>query len=78
MAQQVKDLALSLQWLESLVWHGFDPWPRNFHMPRAQTKKKKERKAERKRNPYPISVSFLKIFCAHLFLIWDFSHGTIT
>ena len=24
-AQQVKDLALSLQWLESLLWHRLDP-----------------------------------------------------
>ena len=22
----------SLQQLASLLWHGFDPWPRNFHM----------------------------------------------
>ena len=27
MAQQVEDPALSL------LWHGFDLWPRNFHMP---------------------------------------------
>ena len=27
MAQLVKDLSLSL------LWHGFDPWPGNFHMP---------------------------------------------
>ena len=33
MAQQVKDPALSLQWLWSLLWHGFCPWPGNFHMP---------------------------------------------
>ena len=26
-AQRVKDLVLSLLWLRSLVWHGFDPWP---------------------------------------------------
>ena len=36
--QQVKDLALSLQWLWSLLWHGFDPWPRNFHMPQVWPK----------------------------------------
>ena len=24
-----------------LLWHGFDPWPRNFCMPRARPKKKK-------------------------------------
>ena len=27
----VKDLVLSLQWLRSLLWHGFDPWPMNFY-----------------------------------------------
>ena len=32
MAQQVKDLVLSLQWLRSLVWRRFDPWTGNFHM----------------------------------------------
>ena len=29
-AQEVKDPALSLLWLRSLLWHGFDPCPRNF------------------------------------------------
>ena len=41
MAQQVKDL-VSLQWLKSLLWHRFDPWPRNFYMPWAVPKKKKK------------------------------------
>ena len=31
-SQWVKDPALSLQWLGLLLWCGFDPWPRNFHM----------------------------------------------
>ena len=31
-AQCVKDPALSLQQLRSLLWHGFDPWPGNFCM----------------------------------------------
>ena len=39
MAQQIKDPALSLLWLGLLVWRGFDPWPRNFHMPWAEAKK---------------------------------------
>ena len=29
-AQQVEDLALSLQGLGSLLWQGFSPWPGNF------------------------------------------------
>ena len=41
-AQQVKDLVLSLQWLRSLLWHGFNPWPGNFHMLQVQPKKKKK------------------------------------
>ena len=31
-AQWVTDLALSLQWHGSLLWHGLDPWPGNFCM----------------------------------------------
>ena len=38
--QQVKDLVLSLLWLRSKLWHRFDPWPWNFHMPWAWQKKK--------------------------------------
>ena len=33
MAQQVKDLVLTLLFLRSLLSYGFDPWPRNFHLP---------------------------------------------
>ena len=39
-AQQVEDLALSL------LWHGFDPWPQNFHIPWLWQKKKREREIE--------------------------------
>ena len=39
--QQVKYLTLTLQRLGSLLWHGFYPWPRNFHILWAQPKKKK-------------------------------------
>ena len=39
MAQRVKDLVLSLLWLRSLLGRGFDPWPRNFHMPWVQSNK---------------------------------------
>ena len=38
MVQWVKNLAWSLQCLGSLLWCGFDPWPGNFHMPRAHPK----------------------------------------
>ena len=33
MVQWVKDLASSLQQLGSLLWHGFNSWPTNFHLP---------------------------------------------
>ena len=36
MVRLIKDLALSLQWLGSLLWHGFKSWPGNFCMPQAQ------------------------------------------
>ena len=36
MAHQMKDPKLSLQWLGSLPWHGFNSWPRNFHMLQVQ------------------------------------------
>ena len=38
MAHQAKDPVLSLQWLGSLLWCGFHPWPRNFHMLRVWPK----------------------------------------
>ena len=45
-AQQFKDPALLQLWHRSQLWLGFDPWPRNFHMPWAWSKKK-EKKRER-------------------------------
>ena len=70
MVQWVKDLVLSLWWLELLLrqefdpqpdtvsqglallhlwygsqmWLGFNPWPRNFHMPWVWPKKIKKKK----------------------------------
>ena len=38
LAQRIKDPMLSLQWLGWLLWHGFNPWPRNFHTPRVRPK----------------------------------------
>ena len=43
MAQQVNDPVLSLLWLRSLLWLGFDPWPQEIpHAKGAAKKKKKE------------------------------------
>ena len=40
MAQQLRDLTVSWQWIRSLLWHGFHLWPRNFCMPQVWPKKK--------------------------------------
>ena len=42
-AQQVKDLVLPPQQFWSLLLHGFNPWPRNFHMLRGQPETKRSR-----------------------------------
>ena len=42
--QQVKDPTMSLQQFGSLLWYGFDPWPRNFHVLLERQKKKKKKK----------------------------------
>ena len=39
----VRDLALSLQWLGSLLWHRLSPWSGNFHMPQTHPKNKKNK-----------------------------------
>ena len=41
MAQRVKDPSLWIQWLGSLLWHGFESWSGNFHMPQARPKQTK-------------------------------------
>ena len=40
-AQRVKDPSLWMQWLGSLLWHGFESWSGNFHMPQARPKQTK-------------------------------------
>ena len=39
-AQQVRDLVLSLQQFGLLLWYGFSPRPRSFHMPQVGPEKK--------------------------------------
>ena len=41
MAQQVKDLVVSLQQLGSLPWCESDPWSRTFHVPWVVPQEKK-------------------------------------
>ena len=56
MAQRIKDLVLSLQWLRLLLWSGFNPWHRNFCMPTVGPKIK-------------ISAVILNAFFLFLFLL---------
>ena len=53
MAQQVRDLALSL------LWHRFSSWPANFHMPWVQTKRKGEKKKKKKEASFLLQKAFL-------------------
>ena len=46
MAQCVKDLALSLQWLVPLPWGRLDPWFENCGLLQTQPKKKKKEKIQ--------------------------------
>ena len=52
--QRVKDPALSLLRLGSLLWHGFASWPGNFHMlcmqPKRKEKKNKQKQQQKKKN----------------------------
>lgn len=43
MVQWVKDLMLSLLWLWLLLWHRFDPWPRELVDAAGAAKKKKKK-----------------------------------
>lgn len=46
-AQQVEDLALLLQQFRSLLWCGFNPWPRNFQVQPKQKANKKTPKTNK-------------------------------
>ena len=57
---EVKDSA------SSLLWHRFNPWPGNFHMPRVRQKKKKKGRSKKKLlYEGPISIAG----------IWNFPTG---
>ena len=58
-AQQVKDPALSLKQLRSLLWCRFDPWPGNLHMPQAQPKRKKNGNSQ---NMWILNTTFFFLF----------------
>ena len=48
MVQRVEDLTLSLQWLRSLLWCRFSPWPKR--LPHAEGAAKKKKKKEHIKN----------------------------
>ena len=50
MAQQVKELALSLQWLGSLSWPGFNSWTWKCTYVRLLPKEKSKREKQTDRN----------------------------
>ena len=55
MVKLVKDPVLSLQQLRLLLWQEFEPWPRDFHMPRCMgiaKKKKKKWRSEGNRKTF--------------------------
>ena len=56
-AQEVKDPALSLLCLRSLLWCGFEPWPENFCMHRAGPKKKKWMRESSRNSWYLVAQS---------------------
>ena len=47
--QQARDSALSQQWLGSLLWCGFDSWPRNFCLLWVQPEKEKKKGKRKKK-----------------------------
>ena len=73
MAQWLKDITLSLQWLRLLLWHEFHPWPGNFHMLWAWSKKREEKKS--------LSSPFLGNILPgdfHFPFIWNFLQACCT
>ena len=46
-AEWVKDLELLQLWHRSKLWFGFVPWPRIFHVPWVQPKKKEKKKKKK-------------------------------
>ena len=53
-----EDLVLSMLWLGSLLWHGFDPWAGNFKIKKTKqkkTKKKKTKKKQKKQKTFVIT-----------------------
>ena len=82
--QWVKAPVLSLLWLWLLLWRGFDPWPRNFHLLQAclsPAKRKKIRMWVDLCNSYP---SYSRVNCISIYkyrhqtrkqtVCWSFSH----
>ena len=59
-------MALLLQWPRSLLWPGFDSWPRNFCMPWTQPGRKTKQSKQTKR---PVSNSWQGKFNFLVFLV---------
>ena len=80
MAQWVKDPALPLLVWElpyagtatavAQLWHGFSPWPRNFHMPRERAKKEKKRKSPKPIWKFNLVTRRKEIYCIQAYLVF--------
>ena len=68
MAQWIKDLVLSLEYLGFLLWCRFSRWPGYFHMPWARPQKKKEKLMEKNMHAF---------VCEILLIIMWFKYMTI-
>ena len=58
-AQWIKDLALLVLWLWSLLWHGFDPWPGNLCMLPGARKTDKQTNKQNKKSTFFSCLFFL-------------------
>ena len=70
----VKDLALSLKWLDSLLCGGFDPWPGQLPHAAGMGKKKKKKLVFSLIYLVDSSVSFIKEYCSKMNEISSLSH----
>ena len=57
-AKSVKDPALPLWWLGSLLWRGFDPWPGNYHILVGMAKEKEKKGHKRLFNLTTYNLNF--------------------
>lgn len=77
MGQRIQDPVLSLLWLQSLMWCGFDSWPGNFHMAWACPKNKnsdlnKPKNTNKQHGSSSIFIIIIIIIFSHAHGMWKF------